>query len=312
MKLIFFFIIPNLILIFFKKIILSLINNGNPIQQIIFLKSNKILKIYKINTNEIVLEDNIEKNIFIFKNNTNDIDFTKSKNYKHTNLFNFIKKKIFNKKLINLHPGGFYGFYDVGTCTILKHNFNMNNFIYNGASAGAWNSLFMVYKYDINGLIKNIFTIDFNNTNNLKKIQLKLKEKLLSIYKNEDFELDKIFIGVSVFENFSFKNYIYTDFRNLEEVIDCCMSSSNIPFVTGNLLNKFNNKYTFDGGICNYPFIYFTKPFININNNMWGQHKSLIYAFYKQNEYNLFESGKIDSQKNLEFLKKYFSNNKLL
>ena len=33
---------------------------------------------------------------------------------------------------------------------------------------------------------------------------------------------DKIYISVTVFENFRLKNYIY-DFNDLEELIDCCI-----------------------------------------------------------------------------------------
>jgi hypothetical protein len=60
----------------------------------------------------------------------------------------FIDKDDFlsNKKLITISPGGFKGFYLLGILTYIKENYNVDNLIYSGASAGAWNSLFMSYK----------------------------------------------------------------------------------------------------------------------------------------------------------------------
>ena len=57
---------------------------------------------------------------------------------------NFIK----GKKLISISPGGLKGFYELGVLSFIKESYDMENYIYSGASAGSWNALFMCYKND--------------------------------------------------------------------------------------------------------------------------------------------------------------------
>ena len=53
-------------------------------------------------------------------------------------------------KLIISTPGGLFGFYFMGVSSFLKDNYNLTNYIFSGASAGAWNSLFLSLKKTIN------------------------------------------------------------------------------------------------------------------------------------------------------------------
>lgn len=56
------------------------------------------------------------------------------------------KMGTWNKKpnMITISPGGIYGFYTLGTCSYIKNNYNISDYIFSGASAGSWNSLYMV------------------------------------------------------------------------------------------------------------------------------------------------------------------------
>jgi hypothetical protein len=56
---------------------------------------------------------------------------------------------------------------------------------------------------------------------------------------------------------------------NLEDAIDCCIGSSHIPYVTGNLINTYHNTYTFDGGFSKYPYLKTSPPVLHITPSMW-------------------------------------------
>jgi hypothetical protein len=103
-------------------------------------------------------------------------------------------KNILKNDLIVLTPAGANGFYNLGICYYLKKNYDLNNYIFSGASAGAWNSLFLVFKRDLKELIDIILCDEIKNKKNLRDVQLELKKQILCKYTEDDFELDKIFI----------------------------------------------------------------------------------------------------------------------
>jgi hypothetical protein len=210
---------------------------------------------------------------------------------------------LLDKKLIRISPGGIYGFYDTGICSIIKNQYKLSNYIFSGASAGAWNCLFMSYKKDINKLIKSIHNININ-FNSIKQLQSELKNKILQHHRSEDFDLKKIFISVCVLDNLQFKNFIYTDFVNLEDVIDCCIASSNIPFITGNLINIYRNKITFDGGFLTHQTFIFKKPDFIIGNGIWGKKRNITSLFSKKNKdlYSIYSEGILDTNLNTNIL----------
>lgn len=42
-----------------------------------------------------------------------------------------------------ISPGGLRGFYTHGVCKFIRDNYKISNYTFHGASAGAWNSLYM-------------------------------------------------------------------------------------------------------------------------------------------------------------------------
>lgn len=272
-----------------KKLFSNLLNhnkneNKNQNQKIVFIKSNKT---YHINNN-------------FFNNN---------KLEEQNNLF-LLEKKIFNKKILHIKPAGLFGFYNIGICKIIKQRYNLDNYIFNGASAGAWNSLIMVYKYDHSTLIDLILSKLNNNKNQnqtLKDTQKEIKKIILSNYKTTDFELDKLFISVCVFENNKFLNYVYTDFASLECAIDCCIASSNIPILTGNFIHKYQNKLSYDGAFLRNIHILHKKPDFVVKNCLFGKKSFFISMFDKKHDINkLYYEGQNDTIENLNYLDKFF------
>ena len=305
---------------FIKKIDTDDNNNNNNnnkvkfIQKIIFIKSNKQIDIYNYeNSNNILIKyynDNNLNNVTELKfkiDNNNKIILLDKKNNNFD--YNFLNN-LLNKNIIQIGPGGILGYYNMGICKIIKEKYNLDNYIFNGISAGSWNSLFMVYKNkNIDKIINNIFEVEFNNIFGYKKLQLALKKHFLQSFNTNDFNLDRLFISVSVLEKFKCKKYIYTDFNNLEDVLNCCIASSNIPFITGDLFYKYKNKISFDGALLKNYYLQIKNPKLRITNDLWYNHQISLVAFCKINNINkLYLEGMYETLNNINLLNKILYN----
>ena len=192
------------------------------------------------------------------------------KNKKIFDIYN-IKKKIKNNKIISISPGGIQGFYFMGIMSFIKKNYDLENIIFTGASAGAWISLFSSYKYNITDFVDDILDYDFTNIKSIMELQVSFKNKILNNYNYTDFNLENIFIGVTVLKGFELSTNIFYNFENLEDAIDCCIASSHIPFLTGGIINKYNNEISFDGGFSNSPYLENNNTIFNINPSLWNK-----------------------------------------
>jgi len=185
------------------------------------------------------------------------------------NNIKYTDDELTDKKMISIAPGGTNGFYTLGVSSYIKQNFDLSNYVFSGASAGAWNALFMSFKHDPNDFINTILNIDYDNAKSILDIEYAIKNTLLEKYTDEDFNLRSVYVGVTTLERFKFKTSIYTDFENLDDAINACIASSHIPFVTGGLITKYKNKISFDGGFRKNPYLDKLKPVIKLSHTMW-------------------------------------------
>ena len=79
-----------------------------------------------------------------------------------------------------------------------------------------------------------------------------------------------------------------------------------IPFISGNILNIFNKKFSYDGGIFTEFYINFINPKLIISKKIWGNEDNFFNSLEKQNEKELYISGYEDSLKNKNILDKIF------
>ena len=103
-----------------------------------------------------------------------------------------------SKKLIVNSPAGYNGFYTLGTTSYIKNNYDLSNYLYSGASAGAWNSLFSVYNGNDTEFVDDLLNVvtELNNPS-IYEIQKSLKIHIVENYLLSDFDLDRLFIGVT-------------------------------------------------------------------------------------------------------------------
>jgi hypothetical protein len=225
-----------------------------------------------------------------------------------------------NKKLVLLSPGGFKGFYLMGVSAFIKENYVLDDYIFSGASAGAWNALLMTYKNNVSNIVSILINDECNKIKDAYSLEKYLKKQIMYNYKTEDFELEKLFIGLTVVNNYRIKTLIYSDFENLEDAVDCCIGSSHIPYVTGKLVNTYHNKYTFDGGFSKYPYLKTSSPVLHIKPSMWKNINETVVknerlnisdytTLFSRGKYNfklLYEDGYNDAKINKYYLDSIF------
>lgn len=176
------------------------------------------------------------------------------------------------RKTILISSGGFRGFYMFGICKFIKKNYNLDPYVFSGASAGAWLSLFLSFRGNVDEFEKYLIDDSLQSIQSIHKMETTMKDKLLKKYTTDDFDLKKLYVGVTTFTPFNYANTcVFTNFENLEDAIDCCIASSHIPMVTGGLSNMYYDLYTFDGGFSKWPYLNSSKPVLHITPFFWDK-----------------------------------------
>ena len=174
-----------------------------------------------------------------------------------------------NKKLVSISPGGYKGFYVMGVCKYIKKHYDLTDYIFSGASAGAWNSLLMCFTRDIQEIESKIIDSALQEVNTINRLENMMKSRLIHEFKKDDFDLRKLFIGVTTFEHCTPNTTIFNGFESLEDAVNCCIASSHIPLITGGLTNVYRNICSFDGGFSKYPYLNITKSALHITPDIW-------------------------------------------
>jgi hypothetical protein len=190
----------------------------------------------------------------------------------------------FSPKVVTISPGGYKGYYLLGVTSYIREHFNTDKCLFSGASAGAWFSLMMTFRGNHSLLLKDLDVLSPTFVKqNLKQIQDNVSSVILEKYKTEDFDLKRLYIGVSRFRFFHVETDIYTDFRDLEDAVRCCQASSHIPFITGGMLRVYDRRLTFDGGFSVYPYLNESEPILHICTEVWTDDKEKREKWNRQN-----------------------------
>jgi hypothetical protein len=260
------------------------------------------LMFYKLNTSAFFQKLNIYKTIYFSK----------------PSIVNMLTNQInYNKKILSISPGGYKGFYTLGICKFIKENYDLSEYVFSGASAGAWNSLLLVSRHGIGEIQKKIIDDSLMKINSLEKLELTIKQRILENYETDDFYLHKLYIGVTTVDKYKSKTIIYNSFESLEDALDCCVASSHIPFFTGGLTKTYRKTFVFDGGFSKYPYLNTTSPILHIHPNIWNrfsQNKSVFNisdytTLFSKTNYPfelLIEQGYLDAKNHKKYLDSIF------
>lgn len=150
-------------------------------------------------------------------------------------------------------PAGYRGFYTLGISAYIKHNYNLSNHRYIGASAGAGNSLFLSFNGNdseyITGLLERV---DALVDPSLPRILEEMQTYHTDRYTVTDFDLDRLTVKVQGVQSGC---NIYSNFCTLNDAVNCVKASCNVPFITGSLFNRYLGELTYDGGFCDNPAV---------------------------------------------------------
>ena len=227
--------------------------------------------------------------------------------------FNIINVKDFSTphdSLISISPGGLTGFYSLGVSSYIKDNYDVSDYSFLGASAGSWNSLLFTCKYPSEEVINTLLSTNVLFTaNTLPELTEGLGNHILNNYKNDDFNLDRLYISVSKLGLFRFKPQIMYNFTNLDDAVDGCLSSSYIPFVTSKFRRMPINNIILDGGINNFPPKQIN-AYLNIYPSMWGREfpPGSGFKYPSSHDYftEMYMQGYQDTKKNKQVLDAFF------
>ena len=233
--------------------------------------------------------------------------------FSETEIEKFLEENEFikNKKIISISPGGFMGFYMLGIVKYIKETYNLDDYIFTGASAGAWNSLLFCFKRDISEIENVLIDSKMQNINSISELEYAIKYKMLSNYNSDDFDLRRLFIGVTTIFNYKTNTTIFSGFDSLDDAINCCIASSHIPLITGGLTNVYRNIYSFDGGFSKYPYLNISRSVLHIKPSIWNKNagnslplniESYTTLFSKYNFKDMINQGYHSAEKNKDFL----------
>lgn len=272
------------------------------------LTFSKIVSKVEHTTNQIIIHNNEKSQCINFNDKQKMFYLEKNE---------FIK----DKKMISISPAGFKGFYLLGIITYIKEHYDLSDFIFSGASAGAWISILLSYKGDTTNLFSRIVGENtvFPKNLTIREFEQNIKNNILTNFNESDFDLRRVFIGVTTVNNFKLQTSIYSNFNGLEDALDCCIASSHIPFITGGPINKYHDIISFDGGFSKYPYLNLVKSSLHITPSIWRPNMSRKYikkitdytTLLSKDKYNfmeLFEMGYNDTKDNANVLDTLFYN----
>ena len=208
---------------------------------------------------------------------------------------------------IILAPGGIKGSYTMGICSYIKNNFDLTNKKIVGFSAGSINNLFMSIKEEKKiHFLRTLIKIKLNN--NIKKFLKNIIHDIEEEFTENDFNLNNMNVGVSHSNGL----YIYNNFLNLKDVLNCCEASSFIPFFTSkDIFFFYKYKLCLDGGICYKEYREKKRDdVLVINHHMFKRYKNPKIRFHGMttknvNVYQMYLYGYHDARKNHDYFLNY-------
>jgi hypothetical protein len=222
---------------------------------------------------------------------------------------------------INILGTGMFLPYSMGVIGYIKEHFQLKDYTLTGVSGGAWCSLLFELENNLtdHDKIWNMTVGDPNLKirlhNNLNVFQENIERNLKARYKDvpaTKIQTMPLSVIATHYDNSNNKlsNEKKTGFKDVNDLIDFCLCSSYIPYLSGTLMcRQYDNKYYMDGDISRNKLFIETgsKPAMNtlcVHRNMWGRKFPLNNYIYTDINMSrqLFQQGWSDTEKNKAIL----------
>lgn len=243
---------------------------------------------------------------------------------KYTSILLFLHFLLANAYInINILGTGLFLPYSIGVIGYIKKHIPMEEYRLTGISGGAWCSLLYAFEDDLSDHDKiwnytigdpNIKIVFHNNLNVFhKNMENNMKKRYKNIQKDTIKNLPISIIGTNYNVNkCKLYNEKVSEFDNINDLIDFCLCSSYIPYLSGSLMClEYKNKYYMDGDIMrnrDHTKIGLGKCSITIHRDMWGRKFNLSNFVYidRETSRELFKQGWEDTERNKDFIMRCF------
>lgn len=213
--------------------------------------------------------------------------------------------------------GGLYS-YLLGICSIIQKYYDLSNVIFSGYSAGCIPAILLCLNLNINDEMEFInkpllLTLKKNKTKAYFNFIPELYNVLLTRFDSISYYIYKL-ANNKMFCNLthipSFKNHIYSQYKNNEDLVHCLLASGHIPIYNNTFFYTYNNKYYVDGGLSkalNTDTLYITNNTLELKTNMFREHDNSFIFIKTCEDYSnkLYLLGQEDALKNLKLFDKY-------
>ena len=224
---------------------------------------------------------------------------------------------------INVYGTGLYLPYSIGVVGYIKNNIPIQDYNSTGISGGAWCSLLYTQEDDMSNH-DTIWDYSIGNEvsriclhNDLRIFQNNVGKNMKLRYANKKpLNLEKIsIVSTNVNKLYNMKNEKHGNFNNIDDLIDFCLCSSYIPYISGSTFSKkYKGSFYIDGEVKSTIHAESNKKnTIDIHRFMWGRQfsrKELLYLD-KDKSRELFANGWEDTKNNkdkiLDIIKNYKS-----
>ncbi len=208
---------------------------------------------------------------------------------------------------INVGSTGLLFPYTLGALAYIKTHIKPHNYNLLGISGGSWCSLIYCFEDDISDheFLWSIIvgnknrTVSMLNTKSMKTFQYTVSQNMKIRYKDKD--ISKLPISIlSTTLSYRGINSIKIDkFDDLDDLINFCLCSSYIPFISGNNLYRvYKNKKYIDGELFKNKK-HLLQNALYLDKDLWNRdfsYKERLFLDYKQSS-KLFEHGWNDAKK---------------
>ena len=198
-------------------------------------------------------------------------------------------------------------------CKYIKEQYDLSNWHFYGSSAGAWNALYLTCKKEKEDeFMQQTQELGQFSYRDLYDLEKNMKKRLLKHFTIDDFDVSKLHICVTKQRNdcFLFEKQVFRDFYDLDDIIECCIASSHLPFLSnGKFSYKYRNEKWIDGGFYNKPYTRFDNvtPTIILKPNMWeNPNIDEMDSIYSLDIFRLLYHGYNDANTNREFFDEHF------
>lgn len=153
--------------------------------------------------------------------------------------------------------GGLKAYYMNGCNHILQHELKKQNIHIariGGASGGAWAGLFMLTNIGVINWLDTYYFCQEKPNLTIHEVYTEIWPLINAQLPENSWEIcsGRLFISITEFTGYGFKNHIISEFTSNFDLFECCMASSAIPYVTlPTMFRVYRGMWVLDGGITN-------------------------------------------------------------